>query len=336
MGEEFIRAGELRYGVEGQKLRDYVVFDSRWYGLPYPGMRFRAEHVLSAFYNGLSYRLEGEHVVWLGRFSIRFKAVKNGSHLYRYMEGKKFSRHDVRSLAADASRYSDRESFLKNLQKFKERKKAKAGELAIPVEDSNGMLLQLRFEIKRVEGKRGLVSPLTGELFHLPRDSWHKLKRLSMSSSRAGLFQVFRLLSEHIPEERLLQIIYRAREDAKLAEERSKKLLDETLRKYPDRIREGTFDEGDRGHVMHMRNGYIVKGEKRNYFIGEKGAMIYTYPEGCYVCIVDEEEGRMLPSHDRLVSRMLLLMNDSRLESDVPTLMDEDELRLIAREEVRT
>jgi hypothetical protein len=100
------------------------------------------------------------------------------------------------------------------------------------------------------------------------------------------------------------------------AERKAKELLEKVLENSKDRVVLKTWTAPD-----FERRGYIVKGQCREYFIEENIHLdIYTYPEGKHICMVETKKGSFLPHSDRLVSRILALLNDKKLADKIPTL----------------
>jgi hypothetical protein len=106
------------------------------------------------------------------------------------------------------------------------------------------------------------------------------------------------------------QLMVLARHNAQEGRSKAMQLLKETVAKYKDRIFCSKFCESD---------GYIVKGIIRNYFISMDSESVVTYPGNQDICIVDADS-RQSHRSDKLVSRILLLLNDGRLKSQVNTL----------------
>lgn len=106
------------------------------------------------------------------------------------------------------------------------------------------------------------------------------------------------------------EIVEEGIEAAKRAEAKAKELLQSILTKFSERITPTKFEGED---------GYIVEGKKHNYFL-ESDLHVKTYPDGEYVCIVDQYDGEKLCKSDRLASRILALLNDITTATKISTL----------------
>jgi len=68
-----------------------------------------------------------------------------------------------------------------------------------------------------------------------------------------------------------------------------------------------------------LLNGYLIKGGLRNYIVETKGLLVYEYPSGRYICMVDKGQNEHTNTA-RLVNRFFALSNDSKLAKEISTL----------------
>lgn len=95
----------------------------------------------------------------------------------------------------------------------------------------------------------------------------------------------------------------------KEAEERAKKLLNETMKKLD--IKEVTIKD---------KEGFKIKGKSgKEYFVERKTNGVYELPNMKYICIVETSMDNNFKS-DKLVTYLYALKNDSYLASDIYTL----------------
>jgi hypothetical protein len=66
-------------------------------------------------------------------------------------------------------------------------------------------------------------------------------------------------------------------------------------------------------------SGYLVKGGIRNYIVEKKQLLVYEYPSGRYICMVDKGQNEHTNTA-RLVNRFYALSNDSKLAKEISTL----------------
>jgi hypothetical protein len=66
-------------------------------------------------------------------------------------------------------------------------------------------------------------------------------------------------------------------------------------------------------------DGYLVKGGIRNYVIEQEKLLVYEYPTGRYICMVDKGQNEHTNT-TRLVNRFYALSNDSKLAKEISTL----------------
>jgi hypothetical protein len=212
---------------------------------------------------------------------------------------------------------SSKEEFLNHLNELKERPDRKQFEEGFFVKAfySDNKHIDIFIPVKRKLKKIYFVLP-DKKLAYI-RGGVRTLRSLDsyFVENRASIFRLYQKLSEFIDFNNFLIIVENARKNMEEAIRKSKKLLDDTLAKYSDRLKEGVFDI-DRSRM----EGYLVKGKIKNYFIGKRHLGVYTFPQGDYLCIVDNHEGRMFTKTDKLVSRIYLLLNDEDLKGKVKTM----------------
>jgi len=97
---------------------------------------------------------------------------------------------------------------------------------------------------------------------------------------------------------------------------RAKQLLEETIKKYPDKIKETAVKYGRERELL----GLWVKGRMREYFIDKDTLQVFSYPDLQVRCIVDKNAGREVNKTDRLISRILALLNDSLVAGEIHTI----------------
>jgi hypothetical protein len=348
LDEEYIYMDGLRFGIEGVKLEEYLVphvdeHPYHWIADPEEDLdQLDMDSVLLSFYSGVnSLTREGVYTMWLGKYEVELRVQRRNRRLYQFLEGVKVRRLDFQHALEQALEHPKEEyaDFLRALWRSPEYVSVlrREGLTFIACDGPRGELsISLRFA--KVGGRWYLISPVDGEMYHIP-GGLRRIKQLDAHTPPAewgplyyrDIFELYTKLRGILPREHIIRTIRVSREEQRRAEEKSRMLLEETLEKYPDRVKEGTFNPEDHGYSRRELRGYVVKGKRRNYFIEEHRHGVFTYPEGRYVCIVDNHrEGMALPSLDKLVSRIYLLMNDDELEGEVRTLRHHDELILRA------
>ena len=66
-------------------------------------------------------------------------------------------------------------------------------------------------------------------------------------------------------------------------------------------------------------SGYVVRGHMRDYLVEESKCMVFEYPSGRYICMVDKGQNEHTNTA-RLVNRFYALSNDSKLAKEISTL----------------
>ncbi|MDP6612752.1 MAG: hypothetical protein QF673_01885 [Candidatus Hydrothermarchaeota archaeon] len=346
--DNYIRIGDLKFGIVGIKLWEYIIplgnYDCPFHGPndnPGPAAQ---EYVTIGFFHGVEeLRAEGVYTLWLGRYTAKLRIQLRNKCLIRYLEGVRVRSTDFiyameKALEHDKQGYRELVRELWRTPRYVSELKEDGADFVV-VNGGRWRELSINIRFERVNRKWHVVSPLDDELFYLP-GGIHRVKRLvgrgyfldgGYSSFYEDIYDLYQVLIDILPGEHVIRIFDVAREEQRRAEKKSRRLLKETLMKYPERVKDGTFRPEDRMHHRGELRGYVVKGERRNYFLDKHDHRVYTYPEGRYVCIVDDHwRGMTLPSLDKLVSRMYLLMNDGELEAEVETLRHRDELVLRA------
>lgn len=97
------------------------------------------------------------------------------------------------------------------------------------------------------------------------------------------------------------------------AEKRAEELLRKVLVSSRDKISKKTW-----ARPYRKMEGYIVKGQRGKYFIEENSLNVYTCPEGKRICI--EDVVKNAPHLDKLVARILVLLNDKKFADKIFTL----------------
>lgn len=169
------------------------------------------------------------------------------------------------------------------------------------------------YAISPVSGKRAKIKNDLVKIFspknkkiENPYEILFLLERKSMYLTPIKLLRIFKKL---FGGEEAIKIMGLARKNAEEIVKKASKLLNETIEKYKDRV---VF-----GKLKGME-GFIVKGEIRNYFIERFSANVSTYPEDKHICIVESKNASCV--EDMIISRILLLLNDSKLRTKVSTL----------------
>jgi hypothetical protein len=140
------------------------------------------------------------------------------------------------------------------------------------------------------------------------------MSRLSRFFDEKLPLEMMKILEIFFGSAEAMKIMRIAKKNVEDAEKKGAKLLAETLEKH----RKSVLKSSLRG-----KDGFIVKGKIRNYFI-TKDADVFTYPGYVHICIVEDDNSYAVRA-DKIVSRMLLLLNDDKLREDVSTLgMAED------------
>jgi hypothetical protein len=160
-----------------------------------------------------------------------------------------------------------------------------------------------------------VVFPGSDRKYHIKDGKkWLSLFDVGYSKSLSvDVFSLFKILNQHIPEDAVLEYLERSIQGGRKPEERAQSNLLAFIEKHRDRVREGEIESR-----WGTKRGYIVRGKKRDYFVGESGRVL-KYPRGDYVCLHDSEK-RVLPRSDRILGRILLCLNDLELSGEVSTL----------------
>ena len=66
--------------------------------------------------------------------------------------------------------------------------------------------------------------------------------------------------------------------------------------------------------------GYLVHGKIRDYLVEETKCLVFEYPSGRYICMVDKNGQNEHTNTARLVNRFYALSNDSKLAKEISTL----------------
>ena len=104
-------------------------------------------------------------------------------------------------------------------------------------------------------------------------------------------------------EDIAIDYLQKRRKEIEVFEKRAKKLWEDTITKYPDRI-------------LNQNGRIIVKGKLKTYEleVANDDVRVSTYPDHNYICIhSNTREGRELFIHDKLTQFALALMNDSNI-----------------------
>jgi hypothetical protein len=67
-------------------------------------------------------------------------------------------------------------------------------------------------------------------------------------------------------------------------------------------------------------SGYLVHGNMRDYLVEKTKCMVFEYPSGRYICMVDKNGNNEHTNVARLVNRFYALSNDSRLATEISTI----------------
>ncbi|MCD6590391.1 MAG: hypothetical protein J7K72_00270 [Candidatus Aenigmarchaeota archaeon] len=322
----FMIKGRL-LGVVGRKVWEYVDFSSFLHETDMRPIE-ETEWIVNRFIEDVLNNLTGEQKLRMGRITVRFKIGKN-----ILVEERKVFRENLEYLVIRGLEAKKKEEFIKlrdELQKipFILRKFLKNG-FVITVKfnqdytSPTSFIIRLGVEYKR--GKVYFVSPISGKRVMLNTKAlpWRVrsygslgilLENLEMLMEQKDLLSVFYVLARLFGKEEVFKIMDLGRKSAKEAEKQATKLLDEILEKYRGRIIE-TVHDGDKG--------YVVKGRIRNYFVDKRTGEVRTWPDGSDICVT-EDGGKYVTCTDRVISRILLLLNDDKLRTKVTTLNREE------------
>ena len=324
--ERYFIINGRRLGVVGRKLEEYVdlSFMEEVEG-------DEIEWVVDHFLQGLLWESKGEQKVRIGKITAVFEFGRKIR-----VDGREVFRENLKPLVLRGLKAKSRREFIKILDDLQERpfllRKFLSKGLVITGEtdmEFKGVEFVIRLGVEYEKGKLYLVSPVSEERALVKRNTYfwkasasdgpgNLLESIKDSLDFNGPFFVFRVLSRLFGKEEAFWIMDHGRGNAKEAKSRAVKLLDEVLKKNRNRV----FED------VHLGDeGYVVKGEMRNYFVTKEEGCVRTWPEGTYICIAEEDE-HVLPE-DKVVSRILLLLNDSKLRAHVNTLNgDVDEIIL--------
>lgn len=111
-------------------------------------------------------------------------------------------------------------------------------------------------------------------------------------------------------EDDIISFLQDKRKKIEVYEKKAKKLWEDTIKKYPQKI-------------LNVDNKIIIKGKLKTYKleIVDDDVKVYTYPDNNYICIhAKTREGGDLFIHDKLVQFALALINDSNMRENIYTL----------------
>ena len=303
---------KLKFGFEEVSLAEYFYIPESFVK--------HAEKIrnLSDYYFLCAYRFikPGKYALWLGRYLCRLEVKEDGW----YLEGIKIPGEAPWRLMTLIhnffNRSEDVREYLSILRFF-----SNAEEVAAKVAEvfNNGIILpttkgERRYALRLKVFERGSEIHIAPDFS--PEDS------VPIKGDPTFVLKVWRESLIHINEaaERLKmrigsEVVERWMESAlkkqEEAERRSRKLLMELVDKHSDKVLEVRAGS-EEGELM----GYLVKGE-RKYFVTLSGE-VFAYPEMRHICLVEED--RSLPACDRIIARILTLLNDTKLKSCVSTL----------------
>ncbi|MCD6496565.1 MAG: hypothetical protein J7K54_04810 [Candidatus Aenigmarchaeota archaeon] len=322
----FIYKGR-KYGIENTDIVSYVNM-----GLPscFSLLHSQAnvEYILKSISENITNLQNGRYKMILGDIYFWFEVKKNRF----FIDGREIDTESLGHLIMNSPDIKSRKELLKMSSELS------VTPIAVKRQLERGLLFSARglkadgdkeFHIKIAvsyeQGKMYAVSPLDGKTVPLK----YNVSELDDMFFRDYLpdiakpprwlidhFEVswmFRRLSSIFGKKDTLKIMELARENAAKAKRNADRLLREFLEKHRDRIKKDVFDGEE---------GYIVKGEIRNYFISND-TEVRTFPAGGYICIEEDDRKKYLVNSDRLLSQMLLLLNDTSLKAEVETLSDE-------------
>jgi hypothetical protein len=96
--------------------------------------------------------------------------------------------------------------------------------------------------------------------------------------------------------------------------QREEELLNATIQQFNiERLDQVTCGNGK------MLSGYLIRGHMRDYLVEESKCMVFEYPSGRYICMVDKGQNEH-SNTARLVNRFYALSNDSKLAKEINTL----------------
>ena len=96
---------------------------------------------------------------------------------------------------------------------------------------------------------------------------------------------------------------------------REKDLLESTMKMFGIE-----FTENFKATNGKILSGYVVRGKLRNYLVEKQKCMVYEYPTGRYICMVDKSGNNEHSNVARIVNRFFALSNDSKLAKEISTL----------------
>ena len=329
IGRHFIRRGSLRYGVEGVELASYFSFERMLrHDFRFAGMKA----VLESLGEGAC-ELKGEQKLWLGAFCVTIRksdAVLWGSGGLKVngilVDGICLDRNSVVHAVRESQGFRDGRRFQTLLKGLKDvpagaEQLMKDGVVLLICKDelnpigepASGMSFLLSLRLVHDKSGWHYLSPSDGRRSRIFRTFWEAAWAKDIVQLGLGSIdpvEMHRTLAFLFSDSHAYQLMVLARSNAQEARGKAMLLLKETVARYKDRVIRSKFCESD---------GYIVKGAIRNYFISMDSESVVTYPGNQDICIVDTDSR---PNHrsDKIVSRILLLLNDGRLKSQVNTL----------------
>jgi hypothetical protein len=343
--ERYIVINGVRIGIESKRLVDYIDFEGIHLGIT-DGEEPLKEMVLKEFTEDLL-SLKEELEVRLGKFKVKYARDKRNRIL---LDGRETYLDNFEYLIERGIEMKNKKEFSKlqrdletipiTVRKFLENGLTMS---SAPFSDMSYSYVPefiLKLKLKFKDNKWFAVSPLTKREYAVnDSDSCFSSlgRRMSRSEmhSKQGIFMeqlqvdclensplvMLKKLRKIFGEEEAFKLMDLAKKNAEIAKKKAQKLLEDLKSKYRNRIIEGE---------LMGEKGFIVKGNIRNYFVDECFLNVSTYPRGSDICIVEKESSEHYFPADKLVSRILLLLNDKDLRGHVRTLdVDGEEIEIM-------
>jgi len=305
------------FQVIGKKIHEWLIFPEADYrNWNYP-MRDLLNYLAYRIYAGLRFYLEdGTYKIWLGRFSFEYTIKTEGRKRRYFFDGVEL--RDLWKAWSQLQYYHDKEEYLENLQGLRKQRITDQKEIELKLEIHLSPDEQVPGTLKLQNRKRRLYVGFPGSdrTYHIKDGKkWLSLFDVGLypRSLPVDVFSLFKILSQHVPEDEVLEYLERSIQKGREAEERARSNLLAFIEEHSNRVREGEIESR-----WGTKKGYIVRGKKKDYFVGEYGRVL-TYPGGDYVCLRDDEK-KVLPRSDRILGRILLCLNDLELSGEVSTL----------------
>jgi hypothetical protein len=205
--DEFFIIEKSKFGVEGVNFEEYLYIPRDFNLGPSP----TSEDLIKWFTWSIPCLRPGAYKLWIGSFFLNYRAVRTKRGVIRYLEGKKLSTCRIYTALAEGAKKTNKREFLRYLDeviRVPDPYAPQIHELNLIARYPDNELINLNFKVERKRNRWYLVTgagdsyPVKGGL-----SSMTNLLMYEKPDKNPNIHKIFNKLSEHIPEERLYDII---------------------------------------------------------------------------------------------------------------------------------